>query len=408
MQDLVVCQSSATRSQSATMFVALELSRRSWLVAIVAPHADKVSRHKLAAGDTGTLLTLIERQRQRAVRKLGRPVTVVSCYEAGRDGFWLHRFLHQNGIENQVMDPSSIQVDRRARRVKTDRVDLGGLLRTLMAWHRGEPRVCAMVRVPSVAEEDEKRLSRERARLVKERIGHTNRIKGLLATQGITDYEPMAKDRLDALDGLVTGDGRPVPPRLAGEVRRHLRRLELVLEMIAAVETERDRLARAALRDGEGREKLGLLLRLKGIGPEFATQLSTEVFYRQFDNRRQVAAYVGIVPSPFASGAVQRDQGISKAGNARVRADHGGAFLAVAAQSAQKRAQPLVCRAGRGKSGTASAHHDRCLGAQASDRLVALCRNRPCPQRRCPEDLNAASQQVSAPAGLTGRSKVST
>lgn len=176
-----------------------------------------------------------------------------------------------------------------------------------------------MVRVPSVADEDARRLSRERGHLVKERIRHSNRIKGLCATQGIYDYEPLRADRRDRLAALGTGDGRPLPLRLTAEIGRQLVRLELVLEQLAAVEAERDHLAKAAARDPQASNALGLLMRLKSIGPEFATVLTNEVFYRRFDNRRQVGAYAGLTPSLFASGAMRRDQGISKAGNRRVR-----------------------------------------------------------------------------------------
>lgn len=319
MQDHPSTTGTATRDHSATMFVALELSRRCWLVAIFAPHADKVSRFRLPAGATGELLARISGLRDRAERRLGKDVAIVSVYEAGWDGFWLHRLLTAHGITSYVIDPTSIQIDRRARRIKTDAVDVAGLLRSLMAWCRGEARVCSMVRVPSVADEDARRLSRERGHLVKERIRHSNRIKGLCATQGIYDYEPLRADRRDRLAALGTGDGRPLPLRLTAEIGRQLVRLELVLEQLAAVEAERDHLAKAAARDPQASNALGLLMRLKSIGPEFATVLTNEVFYRRFDNRRQVGAYAGLTPSLFASGAMRRDQGISKAGNRRVR-----------------------------------------------------------------------------------------
>jgi transposase len=221
--------------------------------------------------------------------------------------------LRKAGIENQVVDPTSLLVDRRARRAKTDRLDAEALLRARMAWCRGEPRICAMVRVPSVEEEDARRTTRERANLLKERIRHVNRVKGLLATQGVYDFEPLRRDRLERLEALVTGDGRTLPERLAAEVRRHLRRLVLVLEMLAEVEAERDR----ALAGAPGKE--AVLLRLKGLGAESAAVLWAEIFHRTFTNRRGVAAYAGLTPSPFASGDSCRDQGVSKTGNPRVR-----------------------------------------------------------------------------------------
>jgi transposase len=237
----------------------------------------------------------------------------VVVQEAGMDGFWLHRRLEAEGVESHVVDPGSVAAPRRQRRAKTDAIDGETLLRTLLAWRRGEPRVCAMVRPPSPGEEDRRRTSRERGTLLEERVRHTNRIKGLLATQGVYDFEPLRPDRLERLGALVTGDGRPLPERLAAEVRRHLRRLELVLEMLDEVEAERDRATAAAP------GKAAALLRLKGLGAESAAVLGAEVFYRSFANRRGVAAYAGLVPSPFASGDSCREQGVSKAGNPRVR-----------------------------------------------------------------------------------------
>ena len=161
--------------------VAIELSKKSWIVAVNTPLADKISRHTLKPGDGKELLDLCERIRTRVTRETKRRVEIVSCYEAGYDGFWLHRLLEAHGIRNYVIDPASLQVDRRARRAKTDHVDVERLLRSLMAYLRGEPKVWSVVCVPSVAEEDDRRLNRERGRLINERIQHVNRIKGLLA-----------------------------------------------------------------------------------------------------------------------------------------------------------------------------------------------------------------------------------
>ena len=310
----------AVAEEVVRIFLALELSRSSWLVASHTAAADKISRHKLAAGDIDGLLALIERLRTRVEQKTGQPVQVISCYEAGYDGFWLDRKLRAEGVINHVMDPASIQVDRRARRVKTDAVDADALLRALMAFCRGERKVCSMVRVPTREEEDAKRLSREREQLIKERVRHVNRIKGLCATQGIYDYQPLKADRLERLDELRTGDGNPLPDRLKNEIRRQLERLKLLLELIGTVEAERDAVVKADKPASEADRKIRALAKLKGIGPEIATVLYNEVFYRQFANRRDVAAYVGLTPSLFASGDLRHDQGISKAGNPRARA----------------------------------------------------------------------------------------
>jgi len=304
----------ATDPQPATLFVALELSKAKWLVGLHSPMADKVSRHTIAGGDAPALLMLIGAARRRAEASLGGTVRVVTCYEAGYDGFWLHRLLVAHGIANQVIDPASLLVNRRARRRKTDRIDLAGLLRTLMAWHRGEPQVCSMVRVPSPEEEDRRRRGRERERLVKERVQHLGRVKGLLMTQGVRDFQPARRGWRDRLEALRTGDGRPVPDCLKAEIARECRRLALVDEMLDELERERD-----AASDGKAPQQAALLTKLRGIGPTSAHLLAGEVFHRDFANRRQVAAYLGLEPSPWQSGQVDQDQGISKAGNRRAR-----------------------------------------------------------------------------------------
>ncbi len=300
----------------ATVFVAIELSRSSWVVAVHTPPADKIGLHRLAAGDVEGLLALIAHQRAWAEKVLARPVRVASCYEAGYDAFWLHRVLVANDVDNHVIDPSSLLVDRRARRAKSDCIDAEGMLRGLMAYARGERHVFAVVRVPSFAEEDFKRLHRERQELVKERTRHVNRIKALLAGQGIYGFQPRRADAVARLAELRTGDGRVLAPRLDAEIRRQLERLALVQIMIGEVE-------RNALFEpttvSEGRDKMQLLVRLRSIGPEIASVLASEVFYRTYGNRRQLGSYVGLTSSPYNSGAVTRDQGISKAGNRRAR-----------------------------------------------------------------------------------------
>jgi transposase len=311
----------AARSDDSTLFAALELSRKSWLVATNAPGEEKVSKRTIAAGDGRALLDLLAGLREKAERRIGKPVKVVVIQEAGLDGFWLHRLLEANGIESHVVDPASIAVDRRKRRCKTDALDADALLRTLMAWARGERRVCSMVRPPSPEEEDHRRLSREREALVKERIQHTNRIK--LAAQGITDFEPLRPGHRARLDGLTTGDGRPLPPRLTEEIRRQLARLDAVISDLKTVEAGRDALLAddtAAVSTGDGTPPAAAALsRLKGLGPEFVSILCLELLFRSFNNRREVAAYAGLTPSPFKSGGIDREQGISKSGNPRLR-----------------------------------------------------------------------------------------
>src|SRR5918911_2509672 len=298
------------------LFAALELGKSRWLVTVDAPGSDKLSRHAVAGGDGAALLDLLARLRATAERRIGRPVQVSVVQEAGLDGFWLHRLLEANGIESHVVDPASIAVNRRHRRAKTDAIDGETLLRTLMAWARGERRVCAMVRPPSPEEEDHRRLSRERGTLLKERIQHTNRIRGLLAGQGIVDYDPLHRDRLARLDELVTGDGRPLPERLTAGIRREIERLDRVCAQLVA--GERDALVQSTAQ-ADPKAIAAALQRLRGIGPELASLLWLEALFRRFDNRRQIAAYAGLAPSPWQSGGIDREQGIAKSGNPRLR-----------------------------------------------------------------------------------------
>jgi transposase len=306
-----------TAGHCGTIFVTIELSQKTWLVTLHSPDRDRISRHKVEGGDHAGLLALIESIRARAALKLGAAPKVVSCYEAGYDGFWLHRRLMAAGITNYVFDPSSIAVDQRARRAKTDRIDGELLLRTLMAHLRGEPRVVRIVRVPSVEQEDARRASRERDRLVKERTGHTNRIKALLRLLGMAVGYPRRRDWLNWLERQRDWQGQPVSPHLLAEVTREHARLMLVREQLAAL--EQAQAAQASPVPAAMAERRELLQRLKALGPAFATTLTNEVLYKDFRNRRQVGAYCGLAPSPWQSGGIDRDQGISKAGNPRAR-----------------------------------------------------------------------------------------
>lgn len=316
---MVNASSAGANNEPVRCFVAIELSKSNWVVGFRTPLSSRTSRYQVKACDAKALLALIERVRTRAACDLGRPVEVMCCYEAGYDGFWLHRVLEAHGIRNHVLDPASLQVNRRARRAKTDRIDADRMVGALIRHLRGEPEACSVVRVPTAAEEDAKRLHRERHRLIGERVQHVNRIKGLCASQGIYDYAPLRRDARARLAELRTGDGRPLPMRLTAEIVRELKRLELVLEMIATVEAERDAILRNGASTHPNAGKIQLLAKLKAIGPEFATTLVGEVFYREFANRRQLGSYVGLASSPFRSGCVDRDQGISKAGNPRAR-----------------------------------------------------------------------------------------
>jgi transposase len=306
-----------TTGHCGTIFVTIELSRKTWLVTLHSPDRDRISRHKLEGGDHAELLALLGRVQARASDKLGAAPKVVSCYEAGYDGFWLHRLLTAAGITNLVFDPASIAVEQRSRRAKTDRIDGELLLRTLMAHQRGEPRVVRIVRVPSVEQEDARRASRERDRLVKEQTSHTNRIKALLRLVGMAVGNPRRGDWLGWLERQRDRQGDPPPPHLLAEVKREHARLMLVGEQLAAL--EQACATSAACVPAQMAERRDLLQRLKALGPVFATTLTNEVLYKNFRNRREVASYCGLTPSPWRSGGIDREQGISKAGNPRGR-----------------------------------------------------------------------------------------
>jgi transposase len=307
-----------TSNHCGTIFVSTELSQKNWLVTVHSPDQERMSRHRLEGGDHAGLLGLVAKIRTRATQKLGAEPRVVSCYEAGYDGFWLHRLLVAAGIENFVFDPASIAVEQRSRRAKTDRIDGELLLRTLMALLRGEPRVVRVVRVPTVEQEDARRISRERERLVKEQTAHSNRIKALLRLSGLEVGNPRRRNWLSWLEQQRDWQGQPLPPHVLAEVKREHARLMLVREQLAALE-QNQVAAQASAVPAAMAERREHLQRLKGLGPAFATTLVGELFYKDFRNRREVASYCGLAPSPWQSGGTDREQGISKAGNARVR-----------------------------------------------------------------------------------------
>jgi transposase len=308
----------AAGAKDGTLYVAFELSKSTWLVGFVVSGESKLSHHKVSGGDTAAVCHLISKKREQAEKKLGRPVTVVSCYEAGYDGFWLDRWLGQQGITNRVLDPSSIEMPRRARQAKTDRLDLERLMRVLIRYEGGEPKVCSVVRPPTPEQEDARRVSRERDRLIGERTAHVNRIKGLLHGQGIGEVHPRRKGFLEQLAQLRTGDGRDVPANLLAEIKREHGRLLQVGEQIAEVEGQM-KAARAAAAPDSRAGQVNRLISLKSLGPVGGETLVNEVFWRDFQNRRQVGAYLGLVGTPFDSGQSSREQGISKSGNARAR-----------------------------------------------------------------------------------------
>jgi transposase len=309
----------ATADEYVTVHLIFELSKAKWKLGVLLPDSTKLSRYTINGGDLAALTKLLSELRLKAGRG-GKPVRILSCYEAGFDGHWLHRWLTQQGVINHEIDPSSIEVNRRARRAKTDGIDLEKMTRSFLAYLRGEPRVCSMVHIPSVDDEDRKRLTRERERLIKERTAHTNRIGGLLHAQGIRESMVRKPDFTAELEKMRTGDGRPLSPRLTAEIGREYERLILIDKQIAAIEAQsRAELRAATAARGSVEAKIGQLMDLKGIGLSGAPVLVNEVFYRKFDNRRQVGSYFGLVGMPYDSGDSHREQGISKAGNRRAR-----------------------------------------------------------------------------------------
>jgi transposase len=306
----------ASATSPSVIHIAIELSATSWVIAYRLPRIDKVRLLRLEAGDSEALLALVSDLRERVAAQGGGETIAASCFEAGRDGFWLHRLLTAHGVISHVVEPTSILVSRGARRAKTDRLDAQGLLRVLAAAFAGDRDICRMVRAPTVAEEDGKRPHREREYLVQERVRIENRMAALLATQGVPK-RPSLRSWEANLEALRTGDGRPLPPCLKAELDRLRRRLLLTLEMIREVEAEREHAIAAD--NSPANETVKALRKLRGIGDNFAAVLAKEIFYRTFDNRRQIAAYLGLAPTPFQSGGMDRDRRINRAGNSRAR-----------------------------------------------------------------------------------------
>ena len=317
--------------EHSTLYVAIEVSRKSWVIGIKSPSGGRIGLHTLGASDTGGLRDPIERHRAKAERAVGRAVGVLCCYEAGYEGFWLARWLdHEMSLETVVLDPASLLVNRKAKQRKTDRIDARKMVRALLAYDRGDAAVLSRVRVPSVAEEDRRRPLRERRCLVKERTALSNRIGGLLKLHGIFDLAPRVRGFATRLAEAKTACGAALPPRARREVERLAERLALVARQIAEVEAERDAEVRRGealaaapdCADGAARAaaKMATLVRLKGIGENDATLLTHEVFWRGFGNRRALASWAGIAPTPWASGGVRRDQGIGRDGPGWIRA----------------------------------------------------------------------------------------
>jgi transposase len=301
--------------------VALELSKSNWVIALSPPmDGGKNSVHQIGAKDINRLLSVLEGARSKAEREASRSLEIVVCFEIGYDGFWLARLLIALGIRTIVFDPASFLMPRKGRRAKTDRLDAEGMTRTLRAWLSGDREVARDVRIPTVEEEDAKRIERERKHLVEQRTSIVARIKGLLALHGIhLSGRRIGKGLQQRLDHIETGDGRKLAPFLRRDIERMLLHYEFICDQIKEVEADR----KAALIDESGifphREKVHRLSTLGAVGETTATVLVAEVFHRTFQTRRHVASFVGLAPSPYASGETSRDRGISKAGTKLAR-----------------------------------------------------------------------------------------
>jgi transposase len=297
------------------LHLAFELSQNKWKLGF--SDGNKMRFKSIVARSLEQLHEEIEKAQVRF--KMKGDVRIVSCYEAGRDGFWLHRHLLSCGIENVVVDSSSIEVNRRKRRAKTDRIDARKLLGMLMRYHGGERKLWSVVNVPNVEAEDGRNLNRELEVLKKERTMHRNRLRGLLIQQGLEVRNPSAKKFLQELEALRSWDAEELPEDLKARIVREYERLRMVEEHIKILKKERER--RVQLADKPSFQKVAQLRTLYGIGVTSSWDFVMEMFaWREFRNRRQVGAFPGLTPTPYDSGGSQREQGISKAGRGRIRA----------------------------------------------------------------------------------------
>ena len=305
-----------------TLVLALETSAKNWVVAAHVPGTGVVKAKQVIASNADALEAAVEGYRRRAAAG-GRIIErVILVYEAGYGGFWLARWLKARGIEVHVIQPSSVPVERKKRRGKSDKIDVDLLLRTLLAWLRGEPRVCSMVPIPDEVAEDARRPSRERDELVRERISLTNRIGAVLTTLGIDGFNPLRKDRRKRLETLRTPFGQPLPEHAKAKIARSIDRLELVMAQIAALEDQRDAVLELDA-PGAAERMVQALVLLRAIGAQSATVLVYEAFVRHFSNGKTLGSYAGLTGTPFTSGRAEREQGISKSGNQRLRATMG-------------------------------------------------------------------------------------
>jgi transposase len=293
------------------LYMAFELADKEWKLFFT--DGSKERSRGISAGDLARLEEEIKKAKDRFGLK--EEARVISCYEAGRDGFWLNRYLEEKGIKNLVVDPSSIEVDRRKRRAKTDRIDGKKLLRLLLRYSWGEKKAWSVVRVPGVEEEDGRHLHRELETLKGERTMHSNRIRSFLKLHGISEVQPLRGDFEQYVEGIRLWDGGEVPGEMKERLKREHRRLMMVQGQIRELERKRKEI----LNEG-GERHIEQMMRLRGIGIESSWKWEKEFFgWRKFHNRREVGALAGLTPTPYDSGESRREQGINKAGNRRVR-----------------------------------------------------------------------------------------
>ena len=300
---------------SSALVVAVEISRPTWVIAAHVPGLGHVKVRRRIEARAEALLLAIEQLKRRAATGIDH---VIVTYEAGYTGFWLARLVRRHAIEVYVIQPVSVPVDRRRRRAKTDAIDADLLLRTCLAFLRGEPRVCSMVPIPDQKDEDARHLVREREDLIAERIGLTNRIGAILATLGVEEFDPLRRDRRVRVAEVRTALGEPIPENAKARILRLIERLELVLDQIRTVESQRDALAVAASA-GAPETMTKRLTGLRGVGVQTATVLVREGFVRHFRSAKALGSYAGLVGTPFASGGFSHEQGITKSGNRRLR-----------------------------------------------------------------------------------------
>ena len=300
-----------------TLIAVIEMSQSSWLVAGIVPGVERHPLKKLEPNE-GELLRLLMRWRAEAT-KMGRMITRIAvAFEAGRDGFWLARWLRARDIEAYVIHPTSVAVSREHRRAKTDRLDTGLLKRVFIGWLRSEPDHCHMAAIPTLEDEDAKRPNREREGLVRERTRIVNRMKSCLARFGIRNFKPTLRKAAERLATLVTPEGVPLPPNTLLELRRDMARLRFVMDQIKEVEEARAQRLELAPQE-KSHAMVRLLARVIGVGIETADMLVHEVLSRGLRDRRAVARYAGLTGAPDESGRKRREKGLAKAGNARVR-----------------------------------------------------------------------------------------